>query len=687
MNDLLKKFLFARHILVGDTHKGREECFCTLFTLANKFGIRIVEGADLACADMIPLAAEQLGQYVPEPFYRGFPESVRQLTPEEVLFDQLYSYALTYGLNDFSQARHSVFEEPFDRIAFREGAEVKPFRILPEEAAVKELDSSVDQMLASTRPLSEEQLDVLGTYVVEYRKEVLSCGSKDTAADLILRCGDASYARLLKLPDVIRLAETMNYRETGEENIKKLDLRNQQRKLIARVLDTVLENADPVADVRDCFEKRALWNGLLHHIHYSPRSAVGKYFVGLIRNSRANLSAYSEFERLLSAGFPVSAAEALRRSKGSGALVRKLNYVLSRCAGPGEVERVLDALGPVSPILSIQMILQYQNYASARRVFKFIRFGKMARHTETDEEKARRRSVVSEEICAQVAGYMQRNLKNVLSKEKIGKVYIDPAMKKIALPLQEAASSSGFGVLPRGTRLPIPEGKKIRCFTYWEKVDDIDLSAFGITDDNRMIEFSWRTAGDFNGRDCCIVYSGDVTSGRSGGSEYFDVDPEAFREQYPNVRYIVFADNVYWGGGFDQCVCRAGYMVREKEGSGEIFEPKTVKTSFAITGSTTYALLFALDVAGREAVWLNIAMDHSIRVAGTDDLSFVLPYMDILDTASVYTLFEAKAAELTDDPAEADVIVSDETFGSLKEGQQQIHSYDHEKLLAYLNRW
>ena len=33
---------------------------------------------------------------------------------------------------------------------------------------------------------------------------------------------------------------------------------------------------------------------------------------------------------------------------------------------------------------------------------------------------------------------MQRNLKNVLSKEKIGKVYIDPSMKKIALPLQEA---------------------------------------------------------------------------------------------------------------------------------------------------------------------------------------------------------------------------------------------------------
>ena len=97
----------------------------------------------------------------------------------------------------------------------------------------------------------------------------------------------------------------------------------------------------------------------------------------------------------------------------------------------------------------------------------------------------------------------------------LGRVYADEGMRRIALPLQEGTSMGGVGTLPRGSRLPIPEGKKIRAFTYWERVDDIDLSAFALGEDGDQIEFSWRTF--YGGRS--IVFSGDETSGYRGESE------------------------------------------------------------------------------------------------------------------------------------------------------------------------
>ena len=681
----LKEFLFTKHILVNETGSNREACFPTLFALAGTMGIRITEGADLAVPEMIRFAAEQIGQYIPEPFYRGFPESVRKLSPEERLYDQLASYALTYGLNDFSQARHSLFEEPFERIAFQEDAEMTEFRILEEEAAVRELDAMADSLLASSRQLSTWQLDMLCDVIREYGKKADRCGSKDTASKLLIRFRDPYYASFLRLPDVIRLVENMNYEENGSDSIKKLNLPNRQRKFIKGVLDILLAGPVTEKDIRDCFEKRAAWKGLLHHIHYLPATETGRRFVDEIRNAKGNCSARAAFEKEMAAGEPLRAAQVLKELKGGGAVTRNLNYILSRCKTWEEADSVLASLGKISPILSLQMLIQYKSYTADRRVFKFTRFNKLTKHAETEEEQERRRSSVAPEVRRQVVEYLRKNLRERLSENKIGKIYLDEAMKKVALPLQEAASSAGLGVLPKGTRLPMPKGGKLRCFTYWEKVNDIDLSCFGITDCGEGIEFSWRTAFSRTGNRA-IVYSGDQTSGYHGGSEYFDIDMEAFREEYPQVSCIVFADNVYSDLNFSECFCKAGYMIREREDSGEVFEPKTVRTSFLINAKSRYAVLFALDLETEEIVWLNLGMNSSRNVAGTDQIGFVLTYMNIVNDANVYNLFEAKATELVSQPEEADLIVSDRKIDHLREDQEQIHSYDFEKILKYLNQ-
>lgn len=102
----------------------------------------------------------------------------------------------------------------------------------------------------------------------------------------------------------------------GKENIRKLNLPNQKRKLISGVLDVILEKVESHDEIRDCFEKRALWCGLLHHIHYVSKSETGRLFVYEIRNAKANQSVYAAFEGEMAAGNPVRAAEILRKGKG-----------------------------------------------------------------------------------------------------------------------------------------------------------------------------------------------------------------------------------------------------------------------------------------------------------------------------------------------------------------------------------
>ena len=78
-----------------------------------------------------------------------------------------------------------------------------------------------------------------------------------------------------------------------------------------------------------------------------------------------------------------------------------------------------------------------------------------------------------------------------------------------------------------------------------------------------------------------ITYSGDETSGYSGGSEYFDINIPEFRALYSEYQYLIFCDNVYSGTNFSKCFCKAGYMLRDWEDSGQVYEPKTVKRKIA----------------------------------------------------------------------------------------------------------
>lgn len=354
----------------------------------------------------------------------------------------------------------------------------------------------------------------------------------------------------------------------------------------------------------------------------------------------------------------------------------------------------------VSPVVLIQMLLQYQQDMSGEktpRTFIFTRNNRMRVHKETQEEVEKRKSYLDTKKVTDAKNAVTNLLKKSLNG-RVGKVWIHPDMKKIAVPLQMSTGQTGYGVLPTGSHIDIPEGKFIRAFTYWEKVNDIDLSCFAINKDGREEEFSWRNMWNKQGSD--IAYSGDQTSGYNGGSEYFDIDIDLFKQKHPDFRYLVFSDNVYSDATFDKCQCFAGFMIRESNPenvpfwkgeksavgnvSSAIFDPKTVATSFRINADSTFAYLFAIDLEKREMIWLNLARADRVHVAGSTSMNFLTRYFTITDCFNLAELY-SMAGTPVENIEEADIILSDEEVpGELRTDQEFITSSDLEKVFKVL---
>ena len=678
------KYLFEKHIFAGSDEKQDENVLEILFALAGLFNIRIVSGQEHARKWMINLASELLGEEVPQPFYLGFPESVRALSRDELLFDQLVHYSITYGFGHFSEAGHSLLEETFERTAFKENAEIKDFSILTEKEAEEKLAEYVENLLSGTRPLSDEQYDLLKEYIKEYHYTVKNCASKNTAVRLLLDFRNVEYARFLSMSDVIKVVDEMNYRFYKNENLKKLNLKNQDRRLLNDLINVLFDAGH--CDIRVCYEKKKLWKGLLHHIHYKPQSETARYFTEAMRG-KGNRSVFSAFEKAMSEENIRKAAGILKDEKGSGAFLRNMNYIVSRCKNEEEIRFAVDCIDTKNVIVLLQLLLQYKNIRSTNftgknpRTFRFTKYNKLKIHEETKSEWSGRRSGISEATADILGNAIMENLEKVLAG-RLGKVYIHPDMKNYALPLQENTAEGGFGVLPKGSRLHIEDTRKIRAFTYWEKVNDIDLSVFGLDENGRSSEFSWRTMASRQSK--AITFSGDQTSGYNGGSEYFDIDLDKFMAERPQIRYLIFCDNVFSGIPFAKCFCKAGYMTRDILDSGQVFEPKTVQSSFMINCEGTFAYLFGVDLKTRDFVWLNTARSSNSIIAGSEYMAYMLDYFHVTEVMNYDRFFRMMASEVVENPDEAEVIVTDETV-SAPENVEVIREYDFEKVIALMN--
>jgi stress response protein SCP2 len=226
-------------------------------------------------------------------------------------------------------------------------------------------------------------------------------------------------------------------------------------------------------------------------------------------------------------------------------------------------------------------------------------------------------------ICRQIVVAIESALVERFSAlPKLGKVYIDPALKDVLVPFSQRSASKTLRTLVRGSKLAFGNEKDtVRFFIWWKdiskgKVDDyydsgrvdLDLSAVGY-------DANWNHKGHiayYNLRENFAVHSGDITSAPKGASEFIDLDiPRAIKS---GLRYVVMTVHGYTEQNFsDLPECFAGFMLREKAQSGEVYDPRTIVDRADLTSGNRDCVPLIIDLVERKVIWCDAAMSAEPR--------------------------------------------------------------------------
>lgn len=667
------KMLMNKGIVVGEHNDDWKKNNAIINTT---LGIRVEKGKELLTLDNVTMLSRMFGYgNVTLPFYESFPEGVKKLSICQKWIDQVLHY---WGFAD-----HSILEDEEDTIktVFTEHCSNKVFEVVTEEEALNKILEIFKAYADSTREWAEDVEEFMIDQMVNMDHSKYSiAGSKNAiVAQFKLYESGKDISVSYKLKDIIKLTEkyqSMKLKEicvpggTKRQYSLRLTIPAKDRKILIKMIKNCDINC---MDLIPCFEKREDWKHLLHALHYYDKRLQPLY--------GKNMSKSSQFENLMSKGEVVKAAETLEPNE----IIRHLNYLVSRLQ-ESEKDNFYSKVGRKLRLLKGSAIPTIQLYLDENlegpRTFTFNHNKVQVSHKETPEEMERRRTILTPEQKESVNDLLIKALHSNLERKLWGyRIYVDPEMDKIALPINLTTSQAGFNTLPGGSIIDLPKTKVFRLFVYWEKVNDIDLSMIGFNKDGTTEEFSWRNMYHRDGSS--ILFSGDETRGYNGGSEYFDVDIEKVKKEYPNLTHLICCANVFSGVNFSQVVAKGGYMTRDKVGSGEVYEPKTVKSNLDLTSESFGVVMYALDIYNNKLIWLNVGLKAG-RIAGEQDLSQFKKYLHLTEKLSVKKYFDLCPDLLTHNPEEASVIISDRKF-KLKDTQTQIKSKDYEQLIKFID--
>ena len=475
--------------------------------------------------------------------------------------------------------------------------------------------------------------------------------------------------------DVLRLAVAVSGGDVSLAEPTKFRKfkRKERRKLLA-----LLNNCGNLEE--DLMRWEGRWIKLSERLHpgdYWDKYAKAFSAIQAVRNGQTKQTFRSKVEEAVRAGHVVEAADLLRDRPGEFA--RRLDHLM-RTARTLESKKnaILEFLS-VAPKASTPVLLQlmahfdHRDEGGRRTVFPK---GNVAKAMTIDALPGFGKR--DDGRTEYLSGWVSRGIRRVLRKRfselpSLGKVYLDPDLKNYLLPFSQRSASKTMRTLVRGSHIPFGFNDKntVRFFIHWHDMNsdkdswnnrvDIDLSAVGYSED-------WRNLGAityYNLRENFACHSGDITSAPNGASEFIDVDID--RALANGFRYIVMNVNSYTGQQFcDVPECCAGWMLREKAQSGEVYDPRTVEDKADLTMEAKAGIPLILDLKERKVIWCDMAITvnryASINVRNNEDtIALIGKALSKVNKATVYDLLylHAKArGELVDKPKDADTVFS-----------------------------
>ena len=454
-------------------------------------------------------------------------------------------------------------------------------------------------------------------------------------------------ARLTTATDVLRLASVLSGGDAGLlTRARFISLRRPVR----RALLSALDRLDPTVAAEEMRRQGSRWLPLaesLHVFEYAGRYPRAALAVAALRQTR--LDATPLADTLRAAGDPVEMApdtrgrvslpgwgrrvesalhdrdlpEALALlTRRPGELLRRLDLTL-RLAGDDRdrTRAVLDAARTAVPHVSPAVLLSALGALRSRlaptvrqRVF-FPKGGNAKAHIVADE----RASIPAEVVAEAVTVLTHEVMRRAGTASAVDLAVLDAELHGIVAPFAERTASRALLTLPRGSELPVPQGRSVRLFLHWMEDEehgrvDLDLAL-------AMFDADWKHVGTcdythlrFAGS--AAVHSGDLTSAPApdGATEFADLDLELLAQA--GVRYVVAVCFSFNNVAFDDMAeAFAGVMVRDQAAHvGDVFDPRAVEQRFDLVGRARASVPFVFDTAGRTLRWLDVVQG----VTGTD---------------------------------------------------------------------
>lgn len=566
-----------------------------LATLSSLHPVTVKEVAIRIMASVRVLVGDHVGHNV---YFKDFPENVPDTIEfwsgliSEALLDPRIASTISLQLSQgcvnlldlpkYGRYLHSYEEmvaahEKFMPLAKDKIKVLHKGRSLPEEA------SALYRSLAeSAVPLNESDKQLLADLAeVCISDPQPGCIPIRENKAIVNRVRLAAGKNLLvdTVTDVLRLAAALSGGDvTLQERTKFKSFSRPERRALLSALDGIVQRS--ALKLQDVGQYAEPWKRLGErlHPHEHKRCSQAARVFAAARGEEKTPSIASRAEVAFGRGRLTKAASIL--SEQPGMLFRSVDRIVVRGASakdwPGILREIKDSAEGVSTrvLMSLREHLENRLEKGAARVFA----NSKGRAWVTPDTRKPLTETTTRPLLALLDNEIGRRL------DKIDHFVVDDAILDLALPLSEKNKPRGFGIMPRGSVVPV-SGQLLRFFVYWKQRDertDYDLSTLFL--DKNFLDagqVSWT-----NLRDDSAKHSGDITDAPAGASEFIDIDLRS-----ADFRYIVPQVNVFIGEAFEKIEeSFFGFMSREEKQKGLPFEPRTVRMKSDLNGKGKVAL-------------------------------------------------------------------------------------------------
>ncbi|RLV95817.1 hypothetical protein JA1_000791 [Spathaspora sp. JA1] len=555
-----------------------------------------VEGGEFL-KQHLALIKRHLGDHVKhEPFYPNFPAQVMNTSNLDLFINAIIHY-FTWGT-----WRPIFIEEK--RVELSEDSTLVRLRLV----GLDELKQYFIKLICSKtgipiiydgfikQGINQDWFDIYKAQFSEIQFRETSC---KLAVECLKQGKDVSFF-VKTTTDILRIMAVYSKQPSTLKRVGKFKSMKRKER---RILIQLLENVISIEDVK---RHRSIWIRAFHCLHVGEYKGKVNEIAAKFRNENNVYTKNTVLCQAIEKGETESAVGILKNLPSMFA--RYLDKLLRDCID-GSYEKTLKEFTNIAQSVESKILLQALGHfkgnskTTNRSVFadqKLILINKKKNQNILSNAVANK--VVNTIRGALIEKYKTRNHFGENSK-----VYISKEVEGILLPMQlNTGNDSNKRAIARGSRIILDacdsEKNIIRFFIHWIGLI-IDLGAVFLKEDletSRFINYTHL-------KEEYAVHSGDIiyAPGPKGASEFIDIDINKALDA--GYRYAQMDVRVYQGPTFAKHEeCFGGYMMRQEQQEGEIFETSTVRSKMDFKSETRTISPFMFDLNTREVIWLDV---------------------------------------------------------------------------------